>query len=119
MTKRPIVHIEIPALDHNAAANFYFEMFGWSFTRLDEPEPYIMFETGNTGGGFTPYDEAHRPGEILIYIASDDIDADLAKARNLGATVVQEKMEIIGVGWFAWLEDPSGNRIALWTAAKT
>lgn len=117
MTKRSVVHVEIPAKNRDAAAKFYEAMFGWTYRHEDDSR-YTIFETGNIGGGFPDIGESFQPDHVLIYIATDDIEADLAKAKNLGATVVQEKMEIPGMGWFAWLIDPSGNRIALWKAAN-
>lgn len=117
MSKRSVVHVEIPAANRDAAAKFYEAMFGWTF-RHEDANRYTVFETGNIGGGFADVGGSYQPGAVLIYIASDDIEADLAKAQSLGATVVQDKMEIPGMGWMAWFNDPTGNRIALWTAAN-
>jgi predicted enzyme related to lactoylglutathione lyase len=41
MSKRNIVHIEIPAADTTAAAQFYQTIFGWKTTR-DEAMNYTM-----------------------------------------------------------------------------
>jgi predicted enzyme related to lactoylglutathione lyase len=53
---------------------------------------------------------------VLVYVDSDDIEADLKKAKSLGATVVEEKQEIPGQGWFGVFKDPTGNMVALYTA---
>ena len=68
------------------------------------------------GGGFTSIDENVRPGNVLIYVNSEDIEADLKKAVQLGGTILQEKMEIPATGWFGIFQDPSGNSIALYTS---
>jgi hypothetical protein len=78
---------------------------------------YALWEAADgSGGGFNPLGEHAKAGEVLVYIDSDDIDADLKKARSLGATVLQEKMEIPQTGWFAVIQDPTGNQVGLYTA---
>lgn len=37
------------------------------------------------------------------------------KAKRLGGTTIIPKQEVPGMGWFAWLGDPEGNVIGLWT----
>jgi predicted enzyme related to lactoylglutathione lyase len=116
MTKRNIVHIEIPAADSTEAAQFYQALFGWKTTR-DEKMDYTMWEpTDGPGGGFSPLGEQVKPGDVLIYVDSEDIEADLKQVGKLGGTVIRSKSEIPGVGWFGMFKDPTGNTIALYTS---
>ena len=118
MVKRNIVHIEIPAADLKSAGKFYQDLFGWQIEHIPEMN-YTTWAAGNQageGGGFNPLGEGVKPGDVMIYINSEDIDADLKKAVSLGAKVVQEKMEIPKIGWFGIFEDPTGNHIALYTS---
>ena len=87
MNKRAIVHVEIPAKDREVTAKFYSDLFGWEFRHMSEPAPYTMFETGNIGGGYPDVSENTKPGDVLVYIASDDIDADLKKIEGEGGRV--------------------------------
>ena len=57
-------------------------------------------------------------GYVLVYIDSDDIEADLKKVQQLGGTVVQPKTEIPNIGWFGMFKDPTGNVLALYTSAN-
>jgi len=115
MTKRNIVHVEIPAADTAKAAQFYQALFGWKTTR-DEALNYTLWEPADgPGGGFNLLGEQVKPGDVLIYIDSDDIAADLKRVGELGGTVINQKMEIPGVGWFGMFKDPTGNTIALFT----
>jgi predicted enzyme related to lactoylglutathione lyase len=114
MGERAVVHIEIPAKNRLAAGKFYQDMFGWEYTHTDEPMPYTSFRAPNTGGGFPELDNGYQPGAVLIYVSSEDIEADLKKAESLGGKVVGPKMEIPGVGWMGVFTDPTGNKIALW-----
>ena len=54
---------------------------------------------------------------MLVYIDSDDIEADLKRVTDLGGAVLQPKMEIPGTGWFGIFKDPTGNTLALYTSA--
>ena len=113
MAKRSIVHIEIPAMDVEQATKFYGEIFGF-----DDFQPssygYTYFKTGNTLGGFP---DAREPefNDVMIYLSSDDIDADLKAIEAHGGKILIPKSEVPGMGWFAWFTDPTGNKIALFT----
>lgn len=116
MTKRNIVHIEIPAADSQKAGKFYQELFGWKIDHVAEMN-YTMWDAGDgSAGGFNTVGDEFKAGDVLIYVNSEDIDADLKKAKSLGATIVREKDEIPQTGWFAIFKDPTGNRIALYTS---
>ena len=116
MSKRNVVHVEIPAAHVEAAGKFYQELFGWKMQHVPEFD-YTMWEDGNGyGGGFNKVDHENPVGQVLVYIDSDDIEADLKKAVKLGGTVVREKSEIPGTGWFGLFKDPTGNVLALYTS---
>lgn len=116
MSKRNVVHIEIPAADVPGAANFYQNLFGWKMEHAAEFD-YTMWEDGSGyGGGFTKVGHDGTVGQVLVYIDSDDIDADLAKIETLGGSIVMPKTEIPGTGWFGLFKDPTGNTLALYTS---
>jgi uncharacterized protein len=115
MTKRNIVHIEIPAADGKKAGKFYQELFGWKIEH-DEKMNYTMWEPSvGPGGGFSLLGENNKIGDILLHVASDDIEADLKKVEKLGGKVIRHKTEILGIGWWGEFKDLEGNRIALYT----
>ncbi len=117
MSKRNVVHVEIPAANVQAAGKFYQELFGWKLQ--DYPEQnYTMWEAGDgdSYGGFPQVSDEAPAGHVLVYIASDDIEADLKKVEKLGGAVAHPKMEIPGMGWFAFFKDPTGNVIGLYTS---
>jgi predicted enzyme related to lactoylglutathione lyase len=49
----------------------------------------------------------------LAYVHVDDVTAATKKAKSLGANVVKDVTEIMGVGSFSILIDPTGATIAL------
>ncbi|MEK6275785.1 MAG: VOC family protein [Actinomycetota bacterium] len=114
--KGKIVHVEIPAGDTQRAMKFWGELTGWKFQNYAEgaegaPE-YNMFE-GEPGGAIYP----SRDGEtgIMVYLETDDIDAELGRIRDLGGNV-DEKMPVPSMGWFAQGKDTEGNPFAVWQA---
>ena len=122
MPTHPIVHVEIPARDLVAAGQFYAEVFDW---QLDTSMPnYPQFQAeGGPGGGFVAVsDEAsettlrYAPGEVLIYLDADDIDAALARVEAHGGKTLVARTEIPAIGYWAMFEDPTGNRIGLYSA---
>ncbi len=114
MSKHAICHIELPAQDRKVAATFYNEMFGWTFSHMDEMQ-YSTFESGSLPGGFNPLGETVKVGEVVVYLASIDIDADLKQIEALGGKALVPKTEIPGVGWFGIFSDPTGNKLGLLT----
>jgi predicted enzyme related to lactoylglutathione lyase len=116
MTRRNIVHVEIPSRDGKESADFYGQLFGWHAEHFPEMNYTTWDAHDGPGGGFSPMSQGVKAGEILIHINSDDIDADLKKAQSLGGTIVREKSEIPNIGWWGVFKDLSGNDIALYTA---
>jgi len=117
MSKRNIVHVEIPSANVESAGKFYEALFGWKISPMPEMN-YTMFEAGEGDeyGGFPQVSDENPAGQVLVYIASDDIDADLKKVEKLGGKVLHQKAEIPGMGWFGIFQDPTGNALALYTS---
>src|SRR5690242_4147833 len=116
MAAQPIVHIELVTSDPKAAGQFYKDVFGWTLD-LDESFNYLQFMAGGgPGGAFIEPDANSQSGNALIYLASDDIDADLARVTAAGGQVEVPRTEIPQTGWFAVFTDPTGGRMALYTS---
>ena len=111
-----IVHIELPASDADRAQRFYAELFGWQFAGSGVPGiDYRMFQ-GEPGGAVYPGENAGQ-GPI-VYFETDDIDAEVAKALELGGQA-EDKQPIPGVGWFAGCKDPEGNAFSLFESDES
>ena len=117
MSKRNIVHVEIPAANVGATGKFYQELFGWKIQH-DQELNYSMWEAGegDSYGGFPQVSDENPAGQVLVYIASDDIEADLKKVEQLGGKVLHPKAEIPQTGWFGVFQDPTGNVLGLYTS---
>jgi uncharacterized protein len=118
MNNRNIAHIEIPAKGRADLAKFYAEMFGWNIQPMDDKGmAYTIWQSGNMRGGFPDVDDENQ-GQGLIYIESDDIEADLKKIEAKGGKTLKAKTEIPGVRSYALFADPTGNRMGLTTALR-
>jgi predicted enzyme related to lactoylglutathione lyase len=113
----PFVHIELHTGDLARAKTFYTGLFGWNLQDLPMAggSTYTMINVGEgTGGGMMG--DPGTPPHWLAYIGVEDAAAATAKAKSLGATVVQDVMEVGDYGWMSVLTDPTGAAFALWQA---
>lgn len=113
----PFVHIELQTGDLAKAKDFYSKLFDWKLEDMPVPGgmPYTMINVGEgTGGGMFANPDPKAPPHWLAYVGVDDIDASTFKARALGATVLQEVMQIADYGWLSVIRDPTGAVIAMW-----
>jgi predicted enzyme related to lactoylglutathione lyase len=117
MTKRPIIHVELPTKDRDAGAKFYAKLFGWTYQHSDQPAPYTLFDTGSIKIGMPDVGEDYQPGNVVFYIHSDDLAADLKRIEKLGGHKLTEPIPVGAFGEMAFFTDPSGNRLALWKGA--
>jgi uncharacterized protein len=122
----PFVHVELQTKDIARAKDFYGRLFGWKLE--DVPLPggqgnYTMINVGEgTGGGMFVNPDANVPPHWLAYVGVDDIEGMTAKAKELGATVVQDVVEVGDYGWMSVFIDPTGAAgaaLALWKSKGT
>lgn len=107
----PVVHWEIGGRDLDTMAAFYRDLFGWA-TSGDDAD-YRLVELGEGVGGGLMRCHDDMPAYVTIYVAVDDLDATLAKVKDLGGIPVVPPMPIPGVGAFALFQDPEGNTIGI------
>lgn len=103
-----------------ASRNFYGAVFGWQYD-VGGPEfgGYATARLGDraTAGvvGDSP-ENAALPSAWGLYFATHDINADVARAEQLGATVLYPAMQVGPFGSMATLTDPTGAQFSLWQA---
>jgi predicted enzyme related to lactoylglutathione lyase len=104
---------ELATADLDASAEFYGELFGWKAEPLEGMEfPYRMIQNGDKGNGGMRPPQPNEPTYWLVYFGTDDIDASVAKATELGGTTLAGATDI-GMGKIAVLQDPQGAVFAL------
>ncbi len=105
------------------AKEFYEKTLGWKFEGMPMPTggTYWIAKAGDksVGGIFDTAgtDMASMPEFWMAYIAVDDVDKRVAKAKKAGATIVREPFDVPGVGRIAILKQPGGAGIGWMTPA--
>jgi predicted enzyme related to lactoylglutathione lyase len=90
--------------DPAASAAFYTELFGWTITEI-APGRYWSIANGDAkNGGMMPTPPGGHPAWNL-YFGTEDTATAIARATELGGTVVIGPMEVPG-GKFAIIRDP-------------
>jgi uncharacterized protein len=109
--------IDLYSSDTERAKDFYGRLFGWQ--TMDpgaEYGGYFIFQKdgkavagcmGNSG-------EEGYPDTWTIYLNTDDADRTVAAAKEQGAQVIVEPMDVTENGRMAMVADPGGASIGIW-----
>ena len=110
---------ELLAANVEEAKLFYTRLFGWTAeeSEMTDGGAYTLFKVnGDAVGGLWQLPaEAQQQGARPYwgaYVTVDDVDETMRKARDLGASVIVEPMDIPGTGRFATIQDPQGAIIS-------
>ena len=113
---------ELMTRDADSARSFYSSVFGWGVgrPRFDgAPDTYAVWEVdGNPVGGMMPMDHrfpAGLPPYWSVCFMVSDVDDTVAKATQLGATVIVPPMDT-PPGRFAGMNDPQGANFTVMQA---
>jgi hypothetical protein len=117
---------EVLTRDPEANKRFYPAVFGWGMRRPGfepAPEGYVVWELdGREVGGMMEMTDDMFPSEVpphwAVCFAVADCDAVTAKAREQGATVVMEALDM-PIGRFAGFIDPQGASFSVMQPAPT
>jgi uncharacterized protein len=115
--------IELATTDGPAAKKFYSELFGWD--AQDSPVGPGMVYTmlainGKFVGALFEKGESMKqvPTHWASYVSVTSADETAAKAKSLGATVMQEPFDVMDVGRMAVITDPTGATFCIWEPKK-
>jgi predicted enzyme related to lactoylglutathione lyase len=111
------VHVELNTTDVDKAKAFYGKLFEWTLedVPMGPAGSYTMIKVGQgTGGGMVKHPVPGAPSAWLAYVQVEEIKAATEKARSLGATIMQDVVEVPGMGWLSILIDPTGAALGLW-----
>jgi predicted enzyme related to lactoylglutathione lyase len=113
---------DLQTTDPAAARAFYAKVLGWQFADVPGPMPYAgaSVDAGMTAGVMelpARARDAGAPPHWMPYVAVDDVDATVARARELGGTVIAPTMKM-DAGAFAVLADPTGGVFAVWRPTR-
>lgn len=115
---------ELNTRDAAKAKEFYAKTVGWSFDEMnmDDGTPYNLCKLGDAlvGGIFTMTGPEFDglPDHWLSYLAVEDVDAAVAKAREAGGNILREPFDIPETGRIAIVQEPGGAVIGWMTPAE-
>ena len=114
---------ELLTTDAQAAKRFYTGLFGWGYQEvpIGENAYYTMFEVGGKWISalhqMGPEQAAQGiPPNWLSYISAESADRMVARARELGATVLTEPFDVFDSGRMGVVQDPTGAVVGIWEA---
>ncbi len=114
--------VDLTTPEIEAARGFYHAIFGWDYD-IGGPEfsGYTTARLGQrTAAGLSPNqpDAPSAPATWGLYFASDNIEADVARAVELGASVLYPPMVVGEFGGMAGCVDPTGAAFSFWQAGQ-
>lgn len=117
------VWYELLTSDPKAAIAFYSEVIGWKTEAFGDPSMNYNMWVGSEGplGGVMQLPEEAKamgaPPHWMSNVTVDNLDASLAKLKELGGKVYNGPNEIPTVGRFAVVADPQGATLSLFQPA--
>src|SRR6266700_1061407 len=99
----PFVHLELNSTDVDKSKAFYGKLFEWKLEDVPMGDmTYTMIGVGSgTGGGIMKQLMPGAPSAWLAYVEVADIAAATKKAQSLGAKVMKDVTEVMGMGWLS------------------
>jgi uncharacterized protein len=110
--------VDLSTSDPTAAREFYGGLFGWEAVDagpVEETGGYAMFTLrGKRVAGLGPLMDPNQPQVWSTYISTDDADAAVGRARDAGAQVIVEPMDVMDAGRMAFVAHPAGGFVGMW-----
>lgn len=120
-------YFDLTVRDVGRAKTFFEQVLGWQFRKFDMPYEYFRIRTGpdteaGIDGGIGAVEDAPLSGGnpmTLVTVPVENLDPVLTAVVAAGGSVVEPKLAIPGVGWYATCAEPGGLRFGLIQADPT
>ncbi len=109
-----IVHVEFHVKEPKKAEKFYGTLFGWKFQQVPGIDYSLFKAPSGPGGGIGGLQPGNWQPGVINYISVNSVDEYVEKVKKAGGKIISPKADVMGQGWFAVFEDPTGTRMALW-----
>ena len=115
---------ELNTWEPEKAVAFYSKTIGWEFDKMEMPDGniyHIAKQSDKMVAGIFPLTSPEMDGapETWIpYLAVDDVDQRVQKARDAGATIIREPWDVPGTGKMALLQEPGGAILGWMTPSE-
>lgn len=109
-------YFDLTVRDLAVARRFFSDVFGWKFERFPMSYEYYRIQAGSTeepgiDGGMGAIEDAAISGGrplVTLTVPVADLDACVATIRESGGSVVEPRVAIPGIGWYATCAEPGG-----------
>lgn len=109
----PVVHAEIRSQDPDVTRTFFADLFGWTVASEGAFPGYTFIDTGAEGGTYVAIGPRQTPeDEVLFFVAVDDVEATLARAEELGGSIIQTAQHVPGTS-FGVFADAQGHQVGV------
>ncbi len=109
----PVIHAEIRSADPDATRRFFGDLFGWKVASEGAFPGYTFIDTGVEGGTYVAISPRQAAeDQVLFFVGVEDVDATLAKAVELGGTVIQPTQKVPGTS-FGVFADAQGHHVGV------
>ena len=107
-----VTHFEVLGKDLGKLQSFYGDLFGWKMQSVPEMGYAMVEKEGEGIAGGLGQSQDGGAGHVTFYVSTDDPQATLDKAVELGGSVVMPvtKLPQVTIALFA---DPEGHVIGL------
>ncbi len=120
-------YFDLTVHDIGQARKFFQAVFDWKFERFPMPYEYYRIQAGpeneaGIDGGIGAVKDAPIAGgmpatQLTVPVA--DLNEAIAKVQASGGRVVEPKLPIPGIGWYATCAEPGGLRFGIIQADPT
>ncbi len=109
-------YFDLTVADLPAARRFFEQVLGWKFERFPMPYEYYRITAGPPGepgidGGIGRIGDADassgRP-TVNLTVPVSDLDLVIGKIKACGGKIIEPRMPIPGIGWYATCAEPGG-----------
>ena len=114
-------YFDLTVQDVGRAKAFFEQVLGWRFEKFDMPYAYFRIQAGpdaepGIDGGIgavkdAPISEGSPMTQVTVPVSN--LDEVLALVIGAGGNVVESKMPIPGIGWYATCAEPGGLKFGL------
>lgn len=107
--------VDLSTSDAAGAKSFYGDLLGWEFEDNEIPGGAIYSMCKLDGADVCAIaEQAEVPPHWNSYVTVTDADETIAKARDLGAEVIEEAFDVMEVGRMGVFSDPTGAALCVW-----
>ena len=111
---QPVVFFEVLGSDGEALRSFYTDLFGWKIDKTPGLTDYgwVPATTAGLDGGIGTASNSWS-GHLTVCVQSDDPQATLDRAAQLGGKTLQPPLQLPGGCTIALVADPEGHAVGL------